>query len=80
MAELQEAEVIYRASDGSEEAWMVEVDFSSTPEVLLPDLVQALELGGNADDYNIQNVGTLKVPVLVLTDKARKRVGRVQKK
>ena len=59
---------------------MVEVDFSSTPQLLLPDLVEVLELGGNADDYSIQNEGTLKVPVLVLTDKARKRVGRVQKK
>ena len=80
MAEFDEVEVIYRASGRDEQAWMVEVDLSSTPELLLPDLVQALELDGNAEDYDIQNVGTLKVPVLVLTDKAHRRVGKVHKK
>lgn len=75
MPDFQEVEVRY-----GEQAWMVEVDPSSTPELLLPDLLQALGLDGNAEDYDIQNVGSLMVPVLVLKDKARRRVGRVQKK
>ena len=46
LAELQEAEVIYRTSDGSEQAWMVEVDFSSTPSSYSLIWWKCFELGG----------------------------------
>lgn len=71
----REVKVVLRSANGSQQhAWMVEVDASSPPEQLLPDLVETLPVQGEADDYELRIEGSLQDPILVLIAKARKRV------
>ena len=74
----REVKVVFRSANGHERAWMVEVDPSSHVEDLLPDLVEALPIEGEADNYDLQSAGTLDDPFLILTEKPRKHIGRIR--
>ena len=54
---------------------MVEIDTAVPLErVLLRELVEALSLEGEADDYELRSEGSLEQPVLVLVAKTRTRI------
>jgi hypothetical protein len=74
----REVKVVLRSANGHERAWMVEVDPGSPLGDLLPDLVEALPIEGEADNYDLQSAGTLDDPVLILTEKPRRHVGRIR--
>lgn len=77
MAQFRDVKVIYRSSNG-ERAWMVEVDRTSPLPLLVADLVEALSIGGKAEDYEVQNEGSLEEPVLVLIPKTGRHIGRIR--
>ena len=58
VADFREVKVILRAPNGVERAWMAEVDVTSPiGALLLADLVQALQIEGEADDYELLSEG-----------------------
>jgi len=65
---------VLRRANGDERAWRAEVDGDTLLENLLPDLLQALPIDGEATDYELKQEGSLNTPILVLTVKPQKRV------
>jgi hypothetical protein len=77
-ARFRELKVVLRSVNGDERAWMVEVDTGSRPEDLLPELVQALPIEGEPEEYELRNEGPLDEPILVLIAKPHRHVGRIR--
>lgn len=77
-AKFRELKVIQRIATGGERAWMVEVDTTSPLSLLLPELVQALPIDGEADDYNLEYGGSIEQPVLILTVKSGRHIGKIR--
>jgi hypothetical protein len=71
-ANFRDVKVVLRSANGNQRAWMVEVDEKSSVDDLLPDLVQALQIG-EPDDYDLRWEGSIGDPVLVLSKKTRSR-------
>ena len=65
MAELPKVQVILRQNSG-DRSWLVEVSPHVTLPELLPYLIASLDLPGQAEDYDLTNVGSLSEPVLQL--------------
>ncbi len=62
-----------------DDEWMVEVDPDAPVLDLLPELLEALSLVGNVDDFELETQGTISKPIIVLRPKARRSVGRARK-
>lgn len=77
-ARFRELKVVLRATNGDERAWMVEVDTDASLERLLPELVQALPIEGDAEQYELGSEGPIAQPILILTAKPERHVGRVR--
>lgn len=76
MADLKQVRVVWRDRIGERRAWMVEIDPTADFQHLLPDLVEALELTGDSDGYALSVEGSLNTPVLVISTRTGRSVGR----
>jgi hypothetical protein len=72
--DFQYVKVVLRSAKGPDRQWTVEVDTHAPLDGLLADLVQELKLGGAADEYELQNEGSIAEPVLALRHKERTKV------
>lgn len=76
-SQLREVKVVLRERD-HERAWMVEINEDVEVGEILPDLMKALPIKGQADNYTLTWEGTLKTPRLLLTRVAETTIGRVR--
>jgi len=65
MTELPKVQVVLRQNSG-DRSWLVEVSPHVTLPELLPYLIAALDLPGQAEDYDLTSIGSLSEPVLQL--------------
>lgn len=77
MADFTNVRVVWRNA-GKEKAWIVEINPDVPLPELIPELVETLGLGGSPDEYQIHNEGSINNPVIVLTARRPKAVGRAQ--
>lgn len=75
VATLKPVRVAFRTRTG-ERAWMVEIDPNVDLKNLLPDLVEALDLGGDPAAYELSVEGSVNEPVLVINARPGRAVGR----
>lgn len=75
--EFRDVKVVYRAKSG-EQAWFVGVDPTAPLADVVPELIDALKIGGSAGDYDVRTEGTLDTPVIVLSPKGNKTIGDIR--
>jgi hypothetical protein len=68
--EFKNVNVVVR-EDGVERLWTIDVDPTALLSTLLPELLQALRIASEPDDWTLTVEGSLAQPLLVLARAAR---------